>query len=80
MFLDRFGSFIGSNRTPRLVNGRWGLAIHNFNNGHAQVFLFNALSGSISRFDITSNSLSGAIVATKTTVIGPGFNHRVRRH
>jgi hypothetical protein len=76
MFLDRNASFIGSIQNPQLVNGPWGLTVHDFNNGRAQVFVSNALSGTIVRFDVAYNFVSSAISVPKVTVIGTGFNHR----
>lgn len=75
-FLDRKGNFLGALNTKEIVNGPWGMAVHDNGNGSsgtAQVFLSNVLSGTISRIDIryTPNDIDVSAI-----VLASGFSHR----
>jgi len=63
--------------TPTLVNGPWGLALHDLNNGQAQVFVSNVLTGTITRFDVTYSFTNTAVSITKAVTVGSGFTHRL---
>jgi hypothetical protein len=74
--LDRSGNFLGTFGTLAVVDGPWGMAVHDTGNGvsgTANVFLSNVLNGVVARFDISYNASS--ISATVTT-IATGFSHR----
>ena len=75
--LDPNGNFLGTFGTPSVVNGPWGMAIHDTGNGvsgSARVFLSNVLSGVVSRFDI---SYSATSLGATALVLATGFNHRL---
>lgn len=75
-FLDRKGNFLGALNKTDIVNGPWGMAVHDEGDGYsgkAQVFLSNVLSGTISRIDIKYKPNNIDISAM---VLASGFNHR----
>ena len=75
-FLDRRGNFLGALNTTDVVNGPWGMAVHDTGNGYsgtAQIFLSNVLSGVISRIDVY---YSPAEIKVSAFVLASGFNHR----
>ncbi len=76
-FLDRNGKFLGALNTTDVVNGPWGMAVHDDGNGlsgAAQVFLSNVLSGIISRIDVQYGP--GKLEAS-AMILADGFNHRL---
>ena len=76
-FVDHNGTAIGSINSQSVIDGPWGLAIHDLNNGQAQIFVSNVLSGSIVRLNIVYSFSSTAIAVTSvTTIVGSGFSHR----
>ncbi len=75
-FIDRNGNLLGSIFSTSVVNGPWGLAINDSNNGQAQVFVSNVLNGTIVRLGVVY-SFSNTVVAVNSAVtIGSGFSHR----
>jgi hypothetical protein len=75
-FIDRNGNFLGDIVDPTLVNGPWGMAIHDSSSGQAQAFVSNVLTGAITRFDIVYSLTNNTMTVTKATIVGSGFNHR----
>lgn len=75
-FIDRNGNFLGSVVDKTLVNGPWGLAIHDSHAGQAQVFVSNVLTGTIVRFDITYSLTSSTFTINAAVTVGSGYNHR----
>lgn len=76
MVLDRNGKLLGQIANPNVVNGPWGMAIHDEGNG-AQVFISNVLNGSIIRFDLAFSGNGEQVSIERTVAIGLGFNHRL---
>ena len=75
-FIDHNGRLLGNVNSHNLVNGPWGLAVHDTGNGTAQVFVSNVLSGTVVRFDLSYDA-GGALIAVNSAItIGSGFNHR----
>jgi hypothetical protein len=75
--LDGFGDFLGTFGTSSVVDGPWGMAVHDTGNGSAgtaNVFISNILSGVISRFDI---SYSPGQIGATALVLSNGFSHRL---
>jgi DNA-binding beta-propeller fold protein YncE len=52
------------------------MAIHDLNNGTAQVFISNVLNGTIVRLDVAYSFVNAAINVNAATVVGSGFSHR----
>jgi hypothetical protein len=74
-FIDRDGNYLGSIANPNQINGPWGMAVHDFNNGRAQVFVSNVLNGTVVRFDIVY-SFTSSTINYEATIVGSGFTHR----
>ncbi len=76
LFIDPRGHLLGAINSTSLVNGPWGLAIHDFGGGAAQVFVSNVLSGDVTRFDVTYDG-GGQTVGVRAVVkIASGYSHR----
>ena len=76
LFIDPRGHLLGAVSDPTIVNGPWGMAIHDFGGGAAQVFVSNVLSGDIVRLDVTYDG-GGQTVAIRGAIkIATGFPHR----
>jgi DNA-binding beta-propeller fold protein YncE len=74
--LDRAGNFLGTFGTLSVINGPWGMALHDVGNGvtgTAKVWVSNVLSGTVSRFNLSYNA--STISATVLT-LASGFSHR----
>ncbi len=73
--LDHNGKLLGALTTPTLVDGPWGMAIHD-EGSTANLFFSNVLNGTITRLDLafSANGESVAILGAHT--IASGFNHR----
>ena len=74
--IDRTGALIGANSTPSLVNGPWGMALHDSGRGQAQVFFSNVLSGTITRLDLAYGAAPQALSISNAVTVGSGYNHR----
>jgi DNA-binding beta-propeller fold protein YncE len=74
--IDRFGRLIGTLSDSAVVNGLWGMAIHDLGNGSAQVFFSNVLAGNIMRLDILYAANGESLQVQAVTTVGSGFNHR----
>ena len=59
-----------------LINGPWGLAIHDFGGGAAQIFVSNVLSGSIVRFDVIYDGGGQRVVIQRAATVASGYAHR----
>jgi DNA-binding beta-propeller fold protein YncE len=74
--LDRAGDFLGTFGTPSLIQGPWGMAVHDVGNGvtgTAKVWISNVLNGTVVRFNLSYNA--GSITASQQ-VLATGFSHR----
>jgi hypothetical protein len=75
LILDSNGTQVGQLVNPDLVNGPWGMAIHDAGDT-AQVFISNVLTGSIVRLDLIISADADAVVLKQAVLLGSGFNHR----
>jgi hypothetical protein len=73
LVIDRNGNLAGALSNSNLINGPWGMAIHDAGDT-AQVFISNVLSGTVTRLDLALSPT--AVVILRATQIGSGFNHR----
>ena len=73
--VDRFGKQLGFFQNAA-IDGPWGMAISDFNNGFAQIFVSNVLSGTIARLDVSYSGDGESLSVLAVTTIGTGFNHR----
>lgn len=74
-FIDRTGNFLGSINNKSLIDGPWGLALYDHNNGTATVFVSNVLAGTVVRLTLAYQA--EAVTFVVGTVIGSGFSHRL---
>lgn len=74
--LDRNGKQLGSITNTALVNGPWGMAIHD-QGGTAQIFFSNVLNGTITRLDAQFSTNGEEVQITHAYTIASGFNHRL---
>jgi sugar lactone lactonase YvrE len=75
LVIDRNGQLDGTLTDPTLINGPWGMAIHEDGN-QAQMFVSNVLSGTVVRFDLSFYENSDAVQIRQKTVIASGYAHR----
>ncbi len=76
LFVDPRGKLLGSVVSPNLVNGPWGMAVHDLGGGFAQVFVSNVLSGTIVRFDVSYDGGGQTVIVPKSVTIASGYSHR----
>ena len=74
--IDRNGHLLGSLISVTLVDGPWGLAVHENGNGTAQLFISNVLSGTVVRFNLSYDAGGETIALSSAVTIGSGFTHR----
>jgi hypothetical protein len=75
LILDRNGNLDGNMTDSTLINGPWGMAIHD-EGDHAQMFVSNVLSGTVVRFDLTFSNSSDGVTITNKVQIASGYQHR----
>lgn len=75
LVIDRKGRLLGSLSDPKLVNGPWGMAIHD-KGSFVQVFFSNVLSGTVTRLDLHLDDDGDSVQLLKATIIASGYNHR----
>ena len=71
-FLDANGHVVKTLTDPNLLNGPWGLTV-NDQGGTVELFVSNALSGTITRIDLSISG--GQITVTSMTQIASGYTH-----
>jgi uncharacterized protein (TIGR03118 family) len=71
-FLDADGKVVLTLQDPKLLDGPWDLAV-NDQGDHAQVFVANVLSGTVTRIDLEIEK--GKIEVESMTQIASGFKH-----
>lgn len=76
MVLDRSGNLLGQIVDSTVVDGPWGMAIHDSDDS-AQIFVSNVLNGTVTRFDFGFSADGDRIFLTHAVRIGSGFNHRL---
>ncbi len=74
IFIDRFGTQLGSLTGPA-INGPWGMAVYDHNNGTAQLFVSNVLSGTVVRLDIIYGANGESVSLVDTVTIGSIYQH-----
>jgi DNA-binding beta-propeller fold protein YncE len=74
LILDGNGNVVSTLSDSTLLNGPWDLAL-NDHDDHAQVFVSNVLSGTVSRIDLSIPD-GGTPVVESITQIASGFMHR----
>jgi hypothetical protein len=79
LILDRRGHLVTSLNSERFLNGPWDLTLKD-DGARAQVFVSNALSGTVVRLDLMirddDDRDADRVVVTKATQIGSGYVHR----
>ena len=73
--LDRTGKVVGTISDPALLDGPWDLTI-NDQGDHAQVFVSNVLSGTVTRIDLTIPAGGNPMVISETQ-IASGYAHQI---
>jgi hypothetical protein len=73
LIVNSSGSLVGSIANTNLINGPWGMAVHDFGVG-AQIFVSNVLAGNVVRLDVVFTPKGPVVV--HTVVIAAGFTHR----
>jgi hypothetical protein len=76
LFIDPRGNLLGAINGQNFVNGPWGMAMHDFGGGVAQIFVSNVLSGSIIRFDLTYDGGGQTVSVRNAVIVGSGYSHR----
>jgi len=76
LFIDPRGNLLATMNQTSLINGPWGLAIHDFGGGAAQIFVSNVLSGQIVRFDVTYDGGGQAVAVQRAVTVASGYSHR----
>ena len=71
--IDKSGHLVGTLADPNLLNGPWGLTVID-HGSTAQLFVSNALSGTITRLNLKVLN-SGGVEVTSAVQIGSGFVH-----
>jgi hypothetical protein len=79
LILDRRGHLVTTLSSKRFLNGPWDLTLKD-DGARAQVFVSNALSGTVVRLDLMirdgDDGEADRVVVTKATQIGSGYAHR----
>jgi hypothetical protein len=77
LVIDKNGSLVKTLTSATLLNGPWDLTVKE-NGRHAQVFVANALSGTVTRLGlrVTTKAAADDVVIEKATQIASGYGHR----
>jgi hypothetical protein len=76
LFIDPSGNLLATISGPGPVNGPWGLAVHDFGGGSAQIFVSNVLSGTVARFDVIYNGGGQTLTLVRMVQVASGYTHR----
>jgi hypothetical protein len=76
LFIDPNGNLLATINGPGPINGPWGMTIHDFGGGVAQIFVSNVLSGDIVRFDVTYNGGGQTLNVFRMVTVASGYSHR----
>jgi hypothetical protein len=76
LVIDRKGRLLGAVANNAILNGPWGMAIHELGNGTAQLFVSNVLAGTITRFNATYDAAGESLTIAQSVTVGSGFTHR----
>jgi uncharacterized protein (TIGR03118 family) len=74
LILDSNGKQVGKISDPTLLQGPWDLTINDEGGDHAQVFVSNVLSGTVTRLDLRIPR-HGVPVVSSMTQVASGFAH-----
>lgn len=74
LILDRSGKLVQTLTDPALLNGPWDLTVNDLGS-RAQVFVSNALSGAVTRINLSFPSAGGVRVMS-TVQVASGYIHR----
>jgi hypothetical protein len=75
VILDRSGNTAATLSDPALLDGPWGLSV-NDQGSHAQVFVSNVFSGTVTRIDLKLPAKGDHVVVQDMVQIGSGYAHR----
>jgi sugar lactone lactonase YvrE len=75
LVLDRKGKPLVNFTDPTLVQGPWGMAIHD-NGDAAQVFFSNVLNGTVTRLDLILPTGGESLTVRAVYTVASGLNHR----
>jgi hypothetical protein len=75
LILDRQGHVVGTLSNRRFLDGPWDLTIRDEGDS-AHVFVSNALSGTVTRLDLSMDADGGRLAIIKMTQIASGYAHR----
>jgi sugar lactone lactonase YvrE len=75
LILDRQGHVVGTLSNRRSLDGPWDLTIRDEGDS-AQVFVSNALSGTVTRLDLRTDTDGGHLAIISMTQIASGYAHR----
>jgi hypothetical protein len=76
LFIDPRGHLLGALSGTNYVNGPWGMALHDFGGGLAQIFVSNVLSGDVFRFDVSYDGGGQTVSIRNAVKIASGYAHR----
>lgn len=75
LVIDRHGSEVRNLASAKLLDGPWDLTIHD-EGEHAQVFVSNVLSGTVTRLDLEVPEHGRRLEVESATQIASGYAHR----
>lgn len=73
LMIDRHGNVVATLTDSTLLDGPWDLTIHD-ESDHAQVFVSNVLSGTVTRLDLEIPDDGNAVVVESETQIASGYS------
>lgn len=76
LMLNGNGAVVANMSNPAMINGPWGLAIHDLGS-EAQVFVSNVLTGTVFRLDLSFFANSDTILVRQTVQVAGGYAHRL---
>jgi len=75
LVIDRNGNQVDSLSDSKLLDGPWFLTIHD-KGEHAQIFVSNVLSGTVTRLDVRIAPHASDIIVESATQVASGYLHR----
>ena len=75
LILDRFGNVVKEIKDPALLDGPWDLTITR-KGPHESIFVANAISGTISRVDVTIPRHGSNVTVNSIAQVASGYAHR----
>lgn len=74
LVINNVGQQVQTITDQTYINGPWDMAVYDFGGGRVDVFVANALSGNITRFNTTVGS--GGLTVTSKNTIASGYLHQ----